>query len=714
MRTAHKTCNLCEATCGLLIDVKDNQVQAIRADREDPFSRGHICPKAFALKEIHEDPDRLRFPVKRTPSGGFERISWEQAFHEAALGIARVQQEHGRDALASYYGNPAGHNLGTMLYLLPFLQTLGTRNRYAVGSVDQNPRLAASLFLYGSSTTVPVPDIDRTHFMLMLGANPLASNGSAMTAPDVRGRLRALRQRGGRLVVVDPRRTETARHADEHMAIRPGLDGLLMAALVHTVIEEQLIERSPAFDRVVGLEALRAALRPLSPEAVAQRLQMSAVRIRQLAQDFAAAPSAVCYGRVGTCLHPHGTLVSWLIDVLNLLTGNLDSPGGAMFTTPAVDPAPLVVRMAGGGHSARFHSRVRGLPELNDELPVACLAEEITTEGQGQVRGLVTIAGNPVLSTPNGSQLDRALAQLEHYVAVDIYINETTRHADLILPPAWSLEADNYQLVFHLVAVRNTAKFSPRVVEPEPGMLEDWQILSELSQSIERARNPGPYTEVRTELMQRLSPSPRTALDALLRAGPYGDQFVPWRRGLRLDDLLEQPSGVDLGPLQRRLKHVVYTPDGELNLGHEKMLAELSRITAHRPEDGLVLIGRRQLRSNNSWLHNAPSMVSGRPRCTLLMHPDDAAQKGLKDGDTARVESRVGQVEVPVAVSDEVMPGVVSLPHGWGHHRPGARLRVAEQQPGVSLNDLTDEQRVEPVTGNAILNGTPVEVSPAQ
>jgi len=725
-RTVHKTCNLCEATCGLLIEVADNRVVRIRADEDDAFSRGHICPKSIGLKQVQEDPDRLRAPIRRKAGSGeeavWEEISWEEALDEVATELAKVQVRDGNDAVGVYLGNPGAHNFGTFAYIALLRQALDTKNNYTASSVDQNPKHASSLFLFGNTFSVAIPDVDRTHFMLMLGANPVVSNGSLMTAPGFRRRVRALQERGGKLVVVDPRRTETAALADEHLFLRPGLDALLLAALVHTVLDEKL-GRTPHFAALLdGREHLAAALAPFAPEAIEGALGIPAVRVRALAREFAAAPSACCYGRVGTSLNPFGTLANWLVDVLNITTGNLDREGGAMFPTPAVDFAGLVELRGGSGPAVGWHTRVRGAPAFNAEQPVACLGEEITTPGPGQVRAMLTTNGNPVLSTPNGRALDAAFEGLEYCAAIDIYRNETTRHANVILPPTWSLEHDNYEAVFHQFAVRNTAKYSPPVLAPPPGQLHDWEILVELSLRLMEKKlamkreRPHVRLGVRVLRSARGVFHPRRVLDWMIRIGPHGDGFRPWRRGLRVRDLEAEPKGRDLGPLVPSLARVLHTDAGRIDLGHPVMVGELRRLAAERRkpsagEDGLVLIGRRDARTNNSWLHNIELAVKGRDRCTLLMHPADAGPRKVSTGMRARIESRVGAVTARVEVTDDVMPGVVSLPHGWGHHRPGMALRLASAHAGVSVNDLCDEQTIEPVVGNAVLNGVPVRVT---
>lgn len=731
MRTVHKTCNLCEAMCGLLIDVSgtgdDADVGRIRGDPDDPLSRGAICPKAIALREIQQDPDRLRTPVRRTATG-FEPISWEAALSETASRLAAIQQRDGDDAVGSYLGNPGAHNFGIVMYLAGLNAALSTRNKYAASSLDQNPKHASSLLLYGNFLRIPVPDIDRTRYFLILGANPVVSNGSLMSAPGVRKRLRALCDRGGRLVVVDPRRSETAALAHEHHFIRPGADALFLSALLHVVFEEGLASPGGVGPRLEGVEELAQRLTPFSPERVAPEVGISAPVLRRLAREFSAAPSAVCYGRVGTCQNAYATLNSVLIDVLNIVTGNFDRPGGAMFPTPAADLAGIAQLRGTPGTMGEWRTRVRGAPAFNGEQPAACLAEEIATPGEGQIRGMITVAGNPCLSTPNQGALDSAFASLEFYAAVDFYINETTQHADIILPPTWSLEHDGYEVLFHGFAVHNTARYSPVVVATGADRKHDWEILSELALRISETKQPRGLRRSGLRAIRRagLVPGPRRALDWMLRLGPYGDGFRPWRRGLRLCDLEASPSGLDLGSLKSCLADVLPKSDARIDVSPKCVTDELTRLLleltaaeeaarSHAAPDRvpLLLIGRRDIRTNNSWLHNVPVAVKGRERCTLRMNPDDASPRELREGQRVRIRSRVGEVEVPLEISDELMRGVVSLPHGWGHRGAGLRMAVAQSHPGSNANALTDDQLLEPVVGNAVLNGVPVHVSAA-
>ncbi len=715
-RTVPKVCNLCEAMCGLHVSVRDGRVVGIRPDPDDPLSKGAMCAKAMALGEVQEDPDRLRRPLKKTGEGWVE-VEWEEALALASDRLAALQREHGDDAVGFYLGNPGAHNFGIVMYLAGLGRALGTRNRYSASSLDQNPKHASSLLLFGNILNIPIPDVDHTEFMLMLGANPVVSNGSLMSAPGFRDRIRSLRRRGGRLVVVDPRRSETARLADEHIPIAPGRDALLLAALCHVILEEGLGRPTHLEEWVDGREALRQILAPFAPEALEDRLGLEAARVRALARRFCAAPSAVCYGRVGTCMNDFGTVASWLIDVLNLISGNLDRVGGALFPMPAVDLAEILELRGSPGHFGEARTRVRDLPTFNDERPTACLADEILEPGEGRLRGMITIAGNPCLSAPGSERMNDAFGKLDFYVAVDFYLNETTRHADLILPPLWSLEHDNHEVLFHGFAVRNTARYSPVVIAPPEDGREDWQILSQLALRIAEKKASGPLRAALLRAARDLVPTPRIVLDVCLRIGHYGDGFRPWRRGLRLRDLESAPSGIDMGPLGPRLDRMLRQRGRRIDLAPDRIVDELSRLAGaslpERPADGLLLIGRREPRTNNSWLHNVPSCARGRERCTLQVHPDDARRHGLAAGQPVEVTSERGTVVAPLEISEDMKPGVASLPHGFGHGQPDMQLGLASRIPGINCNILVDERTTEGMVANAVFNGVPIEIGAA-
>jgi anaerobic selenocysteine-containing dehydrogenase len=719
----YHTCCLCEALCGLELTVRDGKVTRLRGDPDDVLSRGHLCPKAAALPDLHEDPDRLRQPMRRSGTE-WEPVTWEDAIDEAASRLHAIREAHGRDAVAFYLGNPAAHHHATLLAYQLFAMAVPTRNRYSATSTDQLPHMFAALLMFGHQLLLPVPDVDRTDLFVVFGGNPVVSNGSIMTAPDVEGRLKDLRRRGGQLWVFDPRRTETAELADRHVFVRPGTDALVLLALLNTIFEEGLVPAEASRLPWTGLDALEAAARRFPPERVAEATGVGTATIRELARQLAVTPKAAVYGRVGLCTQAFGGLSAWLVYAVNAVTGHLDRAGGLMLAQPAVDIVGLATRLRQQGHFDKRRSRVRGLPEFGGEYPVAALAEEIETAGPGQVRGLVTVAGNPVLSIPNGARLDAALGTLDFMVSLDPFINETTRHAHLILPPPSPLERDHFGAAFHMLAVRNTIKYNPPVFEPPDSTREDWDTLLELGARLGSA--DGSWRSWRASVAARVARrlGLRRLVEWGLRAGPYGAGFVPFRRRdvLTLARLEQNPHGLDLGPLEPSLAGRLCTPDRRVHLAPERCLADLERLerlleppqppaVSQAPDGALQLIGRRQLRSNNSWLHNSARLMKGKNRCTLLMHPDDAHARGLAAGEHVQVSSRVGSVVAELEVTDAMMPGVVSLPHGWGHARPGVRLSVASRTPGVSLNDLTDETHLDALTGTAAFSGVPVHVS---
>ncbi len=689
--------------CGVKVEVDGDVVTRIQGDELDGFSRGYLCLKGEALADIHSDPRRLKRPLRKK-GNDWEEIPWDVALDEVAENLLRVQKAHGRDAVASYIGNPNAHHYGSLLYLQGFLRQLRTKNRFAATSVDQLPHHMVGYFMLGHQLLLPVPDIDRTDFMIIMGGNPLVSRGSMMTAPDVTTRLKAIRDRGGEVILIDPRKTETAAVVTRHHFIRPGTDAALLLALLHVVHAENLVKPERLRDFTDGFAEIQSLVQKFPPERVAAVTGIAADDIRSLARRFAAAKSAVCYGRVGVSTQEFGALCQWLLTVLNIVTGNFDRPGGAMFTTPAFDPLPYTSR----GHYAKWKSRVRGLPEFAGELPVAVMAEEMLTPGDGQIRALVTTAGNPVLSTPNGAALDRALPALDYMASIDFYVNETTRHAHHILPPTAVLEHEHYDAVFHVLAVRNTTKFSEPCFQPEAGTRHDWQILSGLEHRLRQGKGG--------HLQKLLTPERILALG--LRFGPHGAKLNPFSRGLTLSRVKKHPHGLDLGALEPRLPERLFNKAKRIQLAPEPFVKDLQRLedrlfpASARTADGfdLLLIGRRQVRVNNSWMGHFERLTKGRPTCTALMHPDDAAPRGIKTGDEIRVRSRVGAIAIPVVVVDGIMPGVVSIPHGFGHTRPGTRLDVAEHAQGVSVNDVTDPNAVDLLSGNAILNGVPISV----
>ncbi|MGW5227947.1 molybdopterin-dependent oxidoreductase [Nocardia niigatensis] len=728
-RTLLRTCPLCEAVCGLEITLDStDHIVSVRGDNADPFSRGFLCPKGATLGHLDADPDRLTAPMIRDrATDTWREASWDEAFGVIRERLPQVTAAHGNQALGLYLGNPNAHTVAGALYVPLLIRALGTRNLFSASTADQMPKQVSSGLMFGDPLTVAVPDLDRTDYLLVLGANPLESNGSLCTAPDFPGRLKALRQRGGRLVVVDPRRTRTAKLADEHLFVRPGSDAYLLFGIVHTLFAEGLTDVRV---EVNGLDEVRSAAAEFTPELVSGRTGVPAETIVRIARELAAAPTAAVYARIGTCTAEFGTLTQWLVDVVNVLTGNLDTPGGAMFATGAA----LGIVRSRPFRLGRWASRVRGLPEAMGELPVATLADEIGTPGEGQIRAMVTVAGNPVLSAPSGARLDSAFAGLEFMVSVDRYLNETTRHADVILPPPRILQSPHYDFALLNFAVHNYARYSRPLVPLGANELSEAEVLARLALAITGQEvQPGvdPLAAVdeiviagtlhkagladrRAELLGTNTTEQR--LDLMLRLGPFGEwagtpDGSEWRGRLNLQVLLDNPHGIDLGPLEPRLPDALRTASRRIELAPAELLADLERLRARlgaeRPE--MVLVGRRQLRSNNSWLHNVPPLVGGSNRCTLHIHPEDATRLGLNG--QAVVKSAAGTLTVDVEPTEDIMPGVVSLPHGWGHG--DSAQTVAREHAGVNANALTDDSLVDAPSGNAVFNGVPVTLTRA-
>ena len=731
-RRTYRICPLCEACCGLEVKTRGDQVIGIRGAQDDVFSAGYICPKGYALKDLHEDPDRLRRPlVKR--DGHFVEVGWDEAFAEIERRLLPVIERYGRDAVAITVGNPSAHKYGLILYFSRLAKALGTKNVFSASTLDQMPKQLSSGLMFGHWLSVAVPDIERCDHLLVIGANPIASNGSLWTVPDFRGKAKALRERGGRLVVIDPRRSETAEVADAHHFIRPGADVFLLAAMVQTLFAEGRVRLGRLAAHVEGLDALREAVAPFTPQRVATRCAIDAAVIRQLARDLADAERGCVYGRIGTCTQAYGTLSSWLVDVLNVLTGHLDEPGGAMFPKAAAFAHNTAGRPGNGRGitTGRHRSRVSGAPEVFGELPITCLSEEIETAGPGQVRALIAIACNPVLSMPGGARLSAALDTPEFMVSLDIYLNETSRHADVVLPGPSPLEDSHYDAPFPQLSFRNHARYSGAVFAPPPGQPPEWQNLLRLA-AIVQGRGAGAdvlalddefvEADVRKfagdhtpAVLQAVSAyrGPDRLLELALRSGPYGDQFGLKPGGLTLAQVQAAPAGIDLGPLQPRIPELLRTPSGRVELAPAMLLGDLPRALADldTPAAPLVVIGRRDVRTNNSWMHNLPTLAKGPFRCTALVHPDDARRAGITDGAPATLRHDGRELVVQVELSEAMMPGVISLPHGWGHDQPGARLTLAAQRPGVNLNHLLDDRLRDPLSGNAVLSGLPVELA---
>jgi len=692
----YRTCNLCEAMCGLEVQHTNGNIISIKGDQDDPFSKGHICPKALALKDLYEDKDRLKKPLQRTDSG-WQEISWDEAFDLVATNLKSIQKKYGTNAVGIYRGNPNVHNLGLMLYGSPFIKSLQTQQRYSATSVDQLPHHIASLFMFGHQMMIPIPDIDYTDFMLIIGGNPAVSNGSMMTAPNFSGRLKALQKRGGKFVVIDPRYTETAKIADEHVFIKPGTDAFLLFSLIHVIFDEQLDNLGTLTSHTNGLEEIKTAALNFSPDSVAANTGISAKKIKTIARTFASAQTAACYGRMGVSVQEFGGICQWLINILNGITGNLDTKGGALFTLPAIDLVGMAVKTGRTGSFNRRQSRVQKLPDFAGEFPVATLADEILTEGEGQIKAMVTIAGNPVLSTPNGKQLEKAFESLDFMVAIDIYLNETSKHADIILPTTTGLETAHYDLVFHQLAVRNTAKYNEALYTRSAGQRHDWEILNALTEKITGQKNRA---------------TPEMMLDFMFSNSPYKDQNI------NVEKLKKNPHGIDLGALKPCLPERLFTKDKKVDLAPSLFLNDLKRLSAalnasktkNTNDLPFSLISRRHLRNNNSWMHNSTLLMTGRERCTLQINPVDAKQLNIENHQRVSVTSNIDSIEIPIEISDEMMQGVVSIPHGFGHHRKGINIQLAQENAGVSINDLTDDKSIDLLTGNANLSGTKVKI----
>ncbi|MFI9613967.1 molybdopterin oxidoreductase family protein [Streptomyces sp. NPDC052023] len=739
-RTALRICPLCEATCGLTLTIEGTRVTGARGDRDDVFSQGFICPKGASFGAVDGDPDRLRGPLVRK-DGELREATWQEAFDAVAAGIRPVVERYGANSVGVVLGNPNVHTVAGALYPPVLIGALGTRSVFTASTVDQMPKHVSSGLLFGDANAIPVPDLDHTGHLLLIGANPLESNGSLCTAPDFPGKLKALKARGGTLTVIDPRRTRTARLADRHIAIRPGADALLLAAMAQVLFEEGLVALGDLAPHVDGLPELREAIGDFTPEAVAGACDVEPDVTRALARELAAAPTAAVYGRIGSCTVPHGTLASWLVDVLNILTGNLDRPGGALFPQAATDRTPRPAGPGRGFALGRWRSRVSKHPEAKGELPLSALAEEIdTATGDGEpVRALIAVAANPVLSAPDGDRLDKALDSLDFMVSVDPYLNETSRHAHVVLPPPPPSRSAHHDFAFNTLAVRNQVRYTRPAVPLEPGRMAETEILARLvlaasgmhgadpaavdamvvDQTLGKAVQE-PHSPVHGQDPRDLAAllagdnGPERRLDMMLRLGPYGDGFGTRPDGLTLEKLLAHPHGIDLGPLRPRLPQPLKTASGKVELLPAPLAGDLPRLRQAMTERaaGLVLVGRRHLRSNNSWMHNVPALTGGTNRCTLHIHPEDAERLGVRDGAPVRVKGAGGEVTAPAEVTDGVRPGVVSLPHGWGHDRPGTRLTHAATDPGVNVNQLLDGSLLDPLSGNAVLNGVPVEVAP--
>ena len=692
----YRTCNLCEAMCGLEITYKEKKVISIVGDKKDPLSKGFICPKSLALKDLYEDPDRLKTPIKRTENG-WQEISWTEAFDEVEIQIKKIQEKYGNNAVATYQGNPNVHNVGSMLYGGPFLKSLKTKQKYSATSADQLPHHIASLKMFGHQMLIPIPDIERTDYLLILGANPGASNGSLLTAPGFPKKIKSIQKRGGKVINIDPRFTETSKISSQHLYINPGKDALFLLSLLHVIFDKGIEEKTHLSNYLKGLEEIKEIIKEYSPKKTALLIGIDSLEIQKIAKDFMNSKTAVCYGRMGVSTQEYGGICQWLINVLNIVTNNMDKVGGAMFTKPAIDLVYMTGIQGKVGNFDRYRSRVHNLPEYSGELPVATLADEILTEGEGQIKMFICTAGNPVLSAPNGKKMEKALEKLDFMVSIDIYLNETSKYANIILPTTNGLETLHYDLVFHQLAIRNTAKLSEVLFEKDENQKHDWQILNELTERITEKKN---------------SLTPEMMLDNMFQYSPYKEA------NLSVNKLKENPSGIDLGSLQPLLIKRIFTIDKKINVSPKIFIDDLKRLNKELYKDTkeeetkypFALIGRRHLRNNNSWMHNSKLLMKGKNRCTVLMSSKDANNLSITDHQKIKIISNVGSIELPVEISDEMKEGVLSIPHGFGHNRNGTKIKLAEENAGESINDLTDDNKIDKLTGNANFSGTRVKV----
>lgn len=692
----YRTCNLCEAMCGLEITYKEKKVISIVGDKKDPLSKGFICPKSLALKDLYEDPDRLKTPIKRTENG-WQEISWSEAFDEVEIQIKKIQEKYGNNAVATYQGNPNVHNVGSMLYGGPFLKSLKTKQKYSATSADQLPHHIASLKMFGHQMLIPIPDIERTDYLLILGANPGASNGSLLTAPGFPQKIKSIQKRGGKVINIDPRFTETSKISSQHLYINPGKDALFLLSLLHVIFDQGIEDKTHLSNYLKGLEEIKEIVKEYSPKKTALLIGIDSLEIQKIAKDFMNSKTAVCYGRMGVSTQEYGGICQWLINVLNIVTNNMDKVGGAMFTKPAIDLVYMTGIQGKVGNFDRYRSRVHNLPEYSGELPVATLADEILTEGEGQIKMFICTAGNPVLSAPNGKKMEKALEKLDFMVSIDIYLNETSKYANIILPTTNGLETLHYDLVFHQLAIRNTAKLSEVLFEKDENQKHDWQILNELTERITEKKN---------------SLTPEMMLDNMFQYSTYKEA------NLSVNKLKENPNGIDLGSLQPLLIKRIFTVDKKINVSPKIFIDDLKRLNKELCKDTkeeetkypFALIGRRHLRNNNSWMHNSKLLMKGKNRCTVLMSSKDANNLSITDHQKIKIISNVGSIELPVEISDEMKEGVLSIPHGFGHNRNGTKIKLAEENAGESINDLTDDNKIDKLTGNANFSGTRVKV----
>jgi anaerobic selenocysteine-containing dehydrogenase len=731
-------CRICEPLCGMVATVEDGELVQLRPDKDHPLSKGFACPKGIAFAEVHNDPDRVLHPLRKNASGEFEQVGWEEALDDIAKRLGAVRAEHGGNSIGGYFGNPSAFNMAHTLWFPAFMKAIGSRNIYSAGSQDVNNRFVASELLYGSPITAPIPDLARTDLLVIIGANPLVSHGSVMSAPRIKEELHGITDRGGRVVVVDPRRSETAREF-EWLPVNPDGDAWLLLSLLHVLFEDGLADQGALAEQARGADDLRRLAAPFAPEETEAHHGIPAADVRKLAEDLANTKRAAVYGRTGTCLGRSGTLTTFLLDAVNVVAGNLDRVGGAMFGTLGAPGERRATKAALGGilKTGAARSRIGGFPSVLATMPGALMAKEMTTPGEGQIRALILSAGNPVLSVPNGDELEAALDGLDFFVAMDLYVNETNAHADYVLPATTMYERDDFPIAFQTLFTTPFRQATRAVVPPRGEAREEWTVLEEVMRRMPEGPRRVRAFQVGRRLfgpLAKAAMSPMRVADNIVRMGKGGDRFGLKRGGLNLKKLLdEHPSGVIVDDhLQPgALGTIAWHDDRKVHLDAPGIAEEIERLN-ERPADPdfpLSLIGMRELRSENSWMHNSPLLQRGGRVQTARIHPADAEAIGVADGARVAVISPNGRIELPALLTDEVKQGVVAIPHGWGHKGSGS-WRTANSsgagksdgngngkpvpgtEGGVNINLLmsTEVEDVEPLAGMAHLNGVPIRL----
>lgn len=731
MSTEHKAgvqkttfCRICEPLCGMIATVEDGRLTALRPDKDHPLSAGFACQKGVAFSEIVNDPDRVTTPLRRKSSGGFEPVSWDEAMSDIAARLADIHRRHGSGAIGWYYGNPGAFSYSHTLSLSTFMLGFGPKlHVFTAGSQDVNNRFVASQLLYGSPLALPVPDVLRADLLVVIGANPVVSHGSVLTVPRIKDRMHDIVKRGGRVLVVDPRKTETAAQF-EWLGIVPDGDAYLLLSLLQVMFDENLVDRTRLAAQADGGVWLERLARPFSPDVTAQRTGIDPDTVRSLARDLVRTRRAAVYGRVGTSIGENGTLTTYLLDAVNLVAGNLDVAGGSMFGRFGLPGERWLGKAAGAllrTIYARRRSRIGGFPSVLGSEPAGVMAKEITTAGRGQVRALLVSAGNPVLSVPNGEELETALESLELMVGIDLYVNETLAHCDYVLPATTMYERDDFPLPFQTLQPTPFRQATERVIAPMGQARAEWEIIDDLTSRL-GGRTPG--LAMMAALRKALAlfgvrVTPRLLVDAIIRLGEGGDRFGLRRGGLSFARLTaDHPHGTVLAPHLREgvLGDTVVYRGGRVRLRHDDIAAEVAKLERREAPEAypMRLIGMREARSENSWMHNAPLLMRGERAQHARIHVDDAAAANIGDGDVVRIASQHGEIEVPVIVTKDIVAGVVAVPHGWGH-KGTAGWRLANRAGGANVNKLmsSNPDDIESLAGMARLTGVPIRVERA-